>query len=107
MKKKPDISVVAAPGQGPRMDGSSVLDLIKEAHYFSKPGLTTTVCVLELKNGAEVVGTSNPLSPENFDHARGRESARRRAIEALLDHEGYHQKVKLMEARAEAAVIGD
>ena len=52
-------------------------------------GVKTTCCVLTLKNGFEVVGTSACVDPENFDMEVGKPYARKRAIDKVWELEGY------------------
>lgn len=50
---------------------------------------TLTVCVLTMKNGIKVVGTSACLNPADFDAEVGKEIARRDAFSKLWQLEGY------------------
>lgn len=56
---------------------------------YSTVGNKTTVCVLTLKNGFEVVGTASPVDPADYSLEKGKEPARRRAIDRLWELEGY------------------
>lgn len=58
----------------------------KEEHM--RLGLLT-ICVLVLKNGFTVVGTSACVNPGNFDEEKGREIARRKAVEQLWPLLGF------------------
>ena len=55
---------------------------------------TLTICVLDLKGGAAVVGTSNCIDPANFDPTIGREISRSNAIGKLWELEGYACKTR-------------
>lgn len=48
-----------------------------------------TVCVLILRNGFTVVGTSACASPENFNEEIGRKVARQKAVEQVWPLMGY------------------
>lgn len=62
------------------------------------PGLELlTICVLVLKNGFTVVGSSGCASPENFDAEVGQRSARVKAVEQIFALEGYLLKQRLFE----------
>lgn len=49
----------------------------------------TTVVILTLKNGFEVVGTSACVDPANYDHEIGIKYARQRAMDKVWELEGY------------------
>jgi len=55
----------------------------------TKPLKLLTLCVLILRNGFTVVGTSAPASAENFDAELGRKIARSKAVEQLWPLLGY------------------
>lgn len=54
-----------------------------------------TICVLELKNGFTVVGTSACASPANFNVEIGRKLAREKAIDQLWQLLGFALKERL------------
>lgn len=54
-----------------------------------KIGLKTTVVVLQLRNGFEVVGTSGCVDPANYDHDRGVELATKRATDEVWKLLGF------------------
>lgn len=54
-----------------------------------------TICVLVLKNGFTVVGTSACASPENFDAELGRKIARQNAIAKVWPLMGYALRERL------------
>lgn len=56
-----------------------------------------TFCVLVLKNGFTVHGTSACASPENFNAAVGREIAYKNALNEIWPLEGYLLKQQLHE----------
>lgn len=56
---------------------------------FSKLGVKTTVCLLTLKNGFEIVGTSSCIDPANYDQAIGNRIAEENALNKVWELEGY------------------
>ncbi len=62
-----------------------------------------TICVLVLKNGFTVVGTSACASAANFDETIGRKIAREKAREQVWALEGYLLKEELSRASAFSA----
>lgn len=48
-----------------------------------------TICVLTLRNGYTIVGTSSCAAPENFNAALGRKIARQNAIQQIWPLLGY------------------
>lgn len=54
-----------------------------------------TFCVLVLRNGFTVVGTSACVSPENFDAATGRKVAYENAVDKVWELLGYALKDRL------------
>ncbi|RRD41625.1 hypothetical protein EII18_08425 [Comamonadaceae bacterium OH3737_COT-264] len=56
-----------------------------------------TFCVLVLRNGYTVVGTSACVSPENFDAAIGRKVAREDAVGKVWPLLGYALKDRLVQ----------
>jgi len=58
------------------------------AEQFLKIGSKTTICLLILNTGYEVIGTSSVIDPENFDFAIGKKFARERAVDQVWGHLG-------------------
>lgn len=58
-----------------------------------------TLCILTLKNGFTVVGTSAPADPGNFDADLGRGYARAAAISQVWPLEGYLLREQLATAK--------
>lgn len=56
----------------------------------------TTVVILKLKNGFEVVGTSGCVDPKNYDHEIGKKYARERAIQKVWELEAYKLQTSLV-----------
>lgn len=94
----------------PRVTPARIEEVIAEELYFtaadgvrylgadvavSSPANLLTLCVLVLRNGFTVVGTSACASPENFDAAVGRRAARNNAVQQLWPLEGYLLKQRL------------
>ena len=73
--------------------GQEKLD--KAVKYLNKD----TVCCLTLQNGFNVVGTSAPASPDNFNAEIGQSIARGKAVEQIWQLEGYLLKYKLKEGK--------
>lgn len=56
---------------------------------FSKQGEKTTVCLLTLNNGFEVMGTSACIDPKNYSKAVGEDLAYEKALDKVWELEGY------------------
>lgn len=81
----------------PRVTVAQIDSLIVDEHYYIFPDTTVTVCLLELRNGFNVVGTSACASSENFDEELGRRLARDTARNKIWTLEGYLLKQRLYE----------
>ena len=81
----------------PRLNPQAISDTILAEQFYVFPGTVMTVCCLTLQNGFNVVGTSAPASPENFDAEIGKTIARNKAVEQIWQLEGYLLKTKLKE----------
>ena len=106
------------PNRGPRVTPADIEAAIASEHCFTATdalvGLTRgpewqatpkeldllTICVLVLRNGFTVVGTSACASRENFDAEIGRKVARANAIAKVWPLLGYELRTQLR-ARAE------
>lgn len=95
-------------GTAPRITPEDIEDAIAETHVFTAaqavgPAGThqslglLTICVLVLRNGFTVTGTSACASPENFDAAIGRNLAIKDAMRQVWPLEGYLLKEHLFE----------
>lgn len=74
---------------------SPLVDEAVKANAVVHPSLNLlTICVLVLKNGFTVVGTSACVSPENFDEQVGRDIAREKAVDQIWPLMGYALKEK-------------
>lgn len=65
---------------------------------FMTLGEKTVCCVITLKNGFEVVGTSAPVDKKNFDYQIGKKISYEKALDKLWEVEGY---------RLQCAMFGD
>jgi hypothetical protein len=100
----------------PRVTPADIGANIASEHYFTamdgvvghadSPGIVAgtpinspldllTFCVLVLRNGFTVVGTSACASPENFDAEIGRKIARENAVQQMWPLMGYALKCEL------------
>ena len=61
-------------------------------------GLKTTVVILVLANGFEVVGTSACVDANNYDYEVGKKYARERALSKVWELEGYLLQSKLADS---------
>jgi len=52
-------------------------------------GNKTTICLVTLKNGFELVGTSACVDAANFDEAIGQKWAKKMAVDKITELEGY------------------
>ena len=53
---------------------------------YSKMGAKTTICVLVLSSGYEVVGSSAPIDAEKFEFSIGKKEARKKAVEKVWEY---------------------
>lgn len=66
---------------------------------YSKLGSKTTICLLTLKNGYELIGMSACVDPAEFDMEAGKKFARAKAVEQIWALEGYLlQQMKFVQA---------
>ncbi|RAL57309.1 hypothetical protein BSK20_03475 [SR1 bacterium human oral taxon HOT-345] len=66
----------------------NITDQIQKVEY-SKLGEKTAVCLITLKNGFEIVGTSACMKKENYDQEVGNKFAYEKAIDKIRELEGY------------------
>jgi hypothetical protein len=107
---------LAALGKtAPRITSDDIKANIESEHYFTAaaagmppiegvdyvppravgPLDLLTICVLVLRNGFTVTGTSACASPENFDAAMGRKLAKAKAFDQVWHLMGYELRSKL------------
>lgn len=79
----------------PRLSPTQISEQIVSEQFYIFPNTVMTVCCLNLRNGYNVIGTSAPVSVENFDEEVGRNIARDKAREQIWALEGYLLKSKL------------
>ena len=79
----------------PRLSPALIDVTILTEQYYIFPGTVMTVCCLTLQNGYNVVGTSAPASPENFNEEIGRKIAKDHARNQIWALEGYLLKEKM------------
>jgi len=63
---------------------NQIQDLI-EKHEFLKVGKKTTICLMTLKNGFEILTSSSCVNPDDYDREIGERISYRKAIEKLSD----------------------
>ncbi len=79
----------------PRLSPTAISKTIVSEQYYVFPDTVMTICCLTLRNGYNVIGTSAPASPENFNEEKGREIAKDKARDQIWALEGYLLKSKL------------
>lgn len=77
-----------------KLTEQDIEEVIEHERYI-KLGQKTTICLLTLKNGFEVVGKSGCVDPKNYDHEIGCRIARQKAIDQVWLLEGYLLQDKL------------
>jgi len=75
-----------------RLDATDIEALIDGVDYIHHG--TLTICVLSLLNGAQVIGQSNVIDPDNYDAQVGCDMAEKDAISNLWHLEGYAVKTR-------------
>lgn len=78
----------------------SVQDAIASEEYMTI-GKKTTVCLVTLKNGFEVVGTSACVDEANYDIEIGKPFAKERAMQFVWMHLGFIMQQEMAMKRAE------
>ena len=79
----------------PRITPDDIDQVIEKETYYNFPDTTVIVCLLTLKNGFNVIGSSACASPENFDISIGSKIARDKARDKIWELEGYLLKDRL------------
>ena len=90
--------IVAKGLTAPRITPENIDECIVSEAYHVFQGTTMTVCLLNLRNGFQVVGESACASPENFNPEIGRKIARDNARNQIWKLEGYRLRSSLFEA---------
>jgi len=70
------------------------IEFLIEKEEYQKMGQKTTVCLLTLKSGFEIVTSSSCVDPNNYNHDLGQIYSRQRAIDKLWELAGYNQQCK-------------
>lgn len=84
---EPALAAAMATRTHPRVTDESIEATIVSQTYFVDE--TLTICVLKLRNGHKIVGTSACVDPRNFDAGIGRTYARKDAVRQVWPLEGY------------------
>lgn len=63
---------------------NQLLELI-EKHEFLKVGKKTTICLMTLKNGFEILTSSSCVNPDDYDQEIGQKISYRKALDKLSD----------------------
>jgi hypothetical protein len=78
----------------PKVTLADIKAKIATAVYFQHDA-TLTLCILTMRNGFHVVGTSAPASAENFDPRVGERLAYENAVRQIWPLEGYLLRERL------------
>jgi len=70
-----------------------------ESETYMKVGLKTTVCLITLKNGFEVIGTSACVDPAAYSEDIGKRLSREKAKDTIWLVAGYELQVRKSEGR--------
>lgn len=70
---------------------------------FLKVGKKTTVCIMTLHNGFEIIASSSCVAPENYEQNIGEAIARERATEKIWELLGFSLQQNLYDNRANIA----
>lgn len=90
----------------PRLNPDLIAATIATEHYLVVPGTACTLCALVLRNGFVVIGTSAPVSMENFDRDLGRKISKQKAVDQIWPLEGYLLRQKLFDGQPKPAQGG-
>jgi hypothetical protein len=74
------------------------------AHSDVKLGTKTTVLVVTLPNGFEIVESSSCVDPANYDHALGVDICKRRVVDKLWLLEGYRLQCDIFRRACDTAL---
>lgn len=83
---------VEPSGSGFSMRGETAVPL------FVEPLKASTICLMVMRNGFQVIGFSAPADPANFDADLGRKFARENAIRQLWPLMGFSLRYRLAAA---------
>ncbi len=84
-------------------------DLIRHIvkHEYRDMGKKTTICLLTLDNGFEVVGTSSCIDPKDYDQRTGAAIAYENAVEKLWELYGFLEHEKKDEPVTSTFTLGE
>jgi hypothetical protein len=91
-----EAKAVVSTKTAPKVTEQSIEDKIDEVRYL-KDGITT-ICIIEMRNGFKVMGTSTPASVANYDEDVGKRYAYDNAFKQLWVLEGYLLRENLSHA---------
>jgi len=74
---------------------NDILDKVVSVKYVVLDDTTTTVCVVTMKNGFVVLGSSACADPKQFNKALGEQYSYADAIDKVWPLEGYMLREKL------------
>lgn len=74
-----------------------IKSVICDKEFIQVENSTMTICILTLKNGCRITGTSACIAKETFIQSVGEEIAEMNAIEKIWQLEGYLLMQKLYE----------
>lgn len=89
---------VVATKTAPRVTQESIEAKIESIDYL--PHGITTICIIRMRNGFNVLGHSTPASPANFDKDVGERYAYDNAFKQLWVLEGYLLREDLHQSAA-------
>lgn len=80
------------------------IEAMIEREMFMRVGAKTTVVLITLKNGFEVVGTSACVDPSTYNLEIGTHFARKRALDKIWELEGYLLQTKMFVPKEETVL---
>ena len=84
---------------GPRITAEFVEEQILAEQLLYPAGTAMTICVITLRNGYVVTGTSTPVSPENYDKEMGDKISRDKAVAEIWPLQGFLLKELIYQER--------
>ena len=76
-------------------------EIIDKVEYVTSPSLKQTFCIITLKNGFEVTGTSAVVEVSLYDKIIGERIALTKAKDKIWELEGYLLQQRLYEQKLE------
>jgi len=90
-----EVQALLAKAEYPRVTAEGIEANIADLRYLEDD--TTTICIIEMKNGFKFIGTSTPADPRNYHADVGERYAYDNAFRQIWTHEGYLLRNKLAE----------